>query len=166
MFFGWQKMRKARDLRLKGNRMARNPYAEHRSEEVLAAEPLELIVMLCRAAVDAVRESRRCLASGLILERSRQVSRAQEIVLELSASLNDAAAPELSRNLRQLYAFVIARLQDGNFRQADAPLAEAESILNTLFTAWSGCCGPQAGGNPYFAGVADAVEEVSVSCTF
>lgn len=153
--------------------MTKNPYLDHQSEEILAAEPLELVVALCAAALDAVRDARADLADGRIAARSAHVSRAQEIVAELSGSLREDPAPELARTLRQLYAYVLLRLQEGNFRQEDRALAEVESLLATLSDAWRQCQiqnrqsqESDAVSADYFGGGMERAEAVSVSCCF
>jgi flagellar biosynthetic protein FliS len=62
--------------------------------------------------------------------------KAWDILHELSTSLDRAQAPELSSRLAELYAHMQQRLIDANVQQADAPLAEVETLLITLSEAW------------------------------
>jgi flagellar protein FliS len=112
---------------------ARDAYLESR---VLTADPLELIRLLYQAAMDAVREARRHLESGDIAARSRSISRACEVLTELSSSLDRDRGGEISTRLAQLYDYMQRRLLDANFRQNDAPLAEVLGLLATLSEAW------------------------------
>ena len=74
-------------------------------------------------------------------------------VSELECSLDHATGGDISRNLAELYRYIRQRLTEGNFRQKDAPLAEAESLLKTLAEAWSGARAPaeEAPSPPAFA---------------
>jgi flagellar protein FliS len=116
--------------------MAKTTYDTYLEEEVLGADPLTLVHMLYRGAVEAVGEARRHLALGAVRERSRQVTKAWEIIHELSTSLDRKRGTEISRRLAELYGYMQARLMEGNSRQIDEPLAEVESLLTTLCEAW------------------------------
>jgi flagellar protein FliS len=113
---------------------AHNAYVEQR---ILAADPAELIRLLYGAAMEAVREARRHLADGEIAARSRAISRASSMVLELLASLDRNRGGEIAERLAQLYDYMLSRLTEANLRQSDAPLAEVLSLLATLSEAWS-----------------------------
>lgn len=103
---------------------------------ILAADPCRLVVLLYRAAVDAVSEARGRLAAGAIRERSQAITRACEIVAELALGVDHSKGGEISRNLVELYDYIQRLLAQGNAEQADAPLAEAEQLLKTLLEAW------------------------------
>lgn len=117
-----------------------NPYRNQMEQEVLCAEPLELVVMLCGGLRGCIRDSRRQLAAGDIAGRARSVSKALAIVGELATTLDVERGGEIATGLRRLYAFVAARLLDGNGRQVDGPLAEAEAVAATLLEAWTAVC--------------------------
>jgi flagellar protein FliS len=110
-----------------------NPYLE---TEVLHAEPLKLVQMLYRAAIDAVAEARRYVIAGNIGERSREISRAMGIINQLMFSLDHAAGGEISRNLGSLYSYMQSRLLAANAQQTEPPLAEVEKLLTTLSEGW------------------------------
>ncbi len=123
--------------------MAKTIYETYLEAEVLAAEPLALVHMLYRGAIEAVVQARRRLCEGAIRERSRQITKAWEILHHLSNTLDCERAPELGRRLAGLYAYMQGRLLEANARQADEPLAEVESLLTQLGEAWRAAC-PQA----------------------
>ena len=116
--------------------MAHNVFERYQEQEILMADPVKLVALLYRGAIEAVGSARRHLASGAIMDRSRQINRAWDIVDELSRSLNREQGGELGRNLAELYGYIQLRLLEANSRQADAPLAEVEALLTTLAEAW------------------------------
>jgi flagellar protein FliS len=116
--------------------MPTNVFDRYIETEILSADPVKLVNLLYRGALDSVAAARRHLAGGEILERSRQITRAWEIVQELSETLNHEQGGEVSRNLAELYHYIQVRLLQANAQQADAPLAEAETLLATLAEAW------------------------------
>ena|SRR5947209_8556991 len=116
--------------------MYQNPHETYLEGRVASASPLELVRLLYQGASDAVRDARRYLADGEIALRSRAISKACEILIELTTSLDHSAGGEISGRLEQLYDYMQRRLLDANMQQADAPLAEVLALLATLGEAW------------------------------
>ena len=114
---------------------AHDAYLESR---VLSADPVELVRLLYQAATAAVRDARRYLAEGDIAARSRAISKAFDVLMELTVSLDHTRGGEISLRLAQLYDYMQRRLTEANLTQADAPLAEVAGLLATLEEAWSG----------------------------
>lgn len=116
--------------------MAHPTYDRYLESEVLSADPVKLVSMLYRGAMEAVVAARRHLAAGEIGARSRHIMKTWDILQELAQSLDHSHAPELSRSLAALYAYAQQRLLDANTGQIDAPLAEVELLLATMAEAW------------------------------
>jgi flagellar protein FliS len=111
-----------------------NTYEENR---ILSASPLGLVRILYTAGTRAVQNARQHLRAGDIAARSREITKVQEILLELGSSLDASKAPELSERLFALYDYMQARLIEANTEQKDGPLAIVDSLLRTLQDAWS-----------------------------
>ncbi|HVP46994.1 MAG TPA: flagellar export chaperone FliS [Bryobacteraceae bacterium] len=109
----------------------------YRIEKIVAADPIELVRLLYKGAVEAVEAARRCLGARDIRGRSAAISKGFEILGELIVSLDHERAPELSRRLAELYDYMQHRLLAANLEQADAPLAEVLGLLETLAGAWN-----------------------------
>ncbi len=112
---------------------AQESYIETR---ILSASPVELVAMLYDGAISAVRDARRWLAAGDIAQRSRAITKASEILIELAHTLDHERGGEVSLRLTQLYDYILGRLAEANIKQTDAPLAEALGLLSTLAEAW------------------------------
>lgn len=102
-----------------------NPRDTYLAATVQTASPAQLLVMLCerlnldvQRAVEALREGRKADAHGPLLH-------AQDIVLELNASLN-VDAWEGAAKLSAVYDFLHGQLVKANMRK---DLAIAESCL-------------------------------------
>jgi flagellar protein FliS len=104
--------------------------------EVFGATRIELVRMLYKAAIEAVAQARKHLRNGEIRERSRQITKAWDILGELNRSLDHSQA-ELSKSLGELYAYMQNRLLEANSKQIEEPIAEVERLLNTLNEAWA-----------------------------
>jgi len=129
--------------------------------EVLSADPVKLVCMLYRGAIEATVAARRHLKAREIKERSRQIMRASAILRELSHSL-DPQHKEMSSRLRDLYAYMQKCLLEANARQIDPPLAEVEQLLSTLLEGWKEVAPPAPSVSTESTGQAHQ----SVSCTY
>ena len=110
-----------------------NPYLQ---AEVLSADPIKLVQLLYRGAIDNVVTARRHLAAGEIRQRSKSITKAWEILLELIRSLDHSHGGDLSKNLASLYTYMQKRLMEANSQQSDRQLQEVEALLTTLLDGW------------------------------
>jgi flagellar protein FliS len=118
---------------------AQDAYLESR---VLSADPLELVRMLYQGAIGAVQNARRHLADGKIAARSRSVSAACDILMELHSALDYSGEDEIAGRLAALYAYIHGQLLEANCQQIDLPLGEVLSLLTTLAEGWAGASKP------------------------
>jgi flagellar secretion chaperone FliS len=122
--------------------MRTSGYQTYLENEILSASPIRLIQIMYTAALDSIASARRSLRAGDIRARSRSITKAMRIVTELSRCLNRDAGGELSRNLANVYGYILRLLMEGNAKQIEKPLAEAEQLLSTLADAWIRCAAP------------------------
>jgi flagellar protein FliS len=114
---------------------AQDAYLE---SKVMSADPVELIRMLYQTGVSAVQDARRHLADGKIMERSKAITKASQVVIQLGGALDHERGGELAQRLASLYDYMLRRLLEANFKQSDEPLAEVLSLLATLAEGWEG----------------------------
>ena len=117
--------------------MANSVNDQYLEARVMSASPVELVRMLYEAATQSVREARSHLAAGDIAARSREISRAAAVLIELHSSLDPDKGGDLALRLGTLYDYMERRLLEANQQQADAPLAEVLDLLTTLAQGWS-----------------------------
>jgi len=118
--------------------MRNNAMDAYLESRILSADPIELVNLLYQTCTGAVREARHHLESGEIAARSRSITQASGILLELVASLDHEQGGAISQRLGQLYDYMLRRLTEANVQQSDAPLAEVLGLLCTLAEAWEG----------------------------
>jgi flagellar protein FliS len=104
--------------------MWNNGHDAYLESRILAADPVELVTLLYQACQHSVREAREHLAAGRTGERSRAISKACQILIELAGALDRTRGGEISERLSQLYDYMQRRLLDANMQQRDEPLAE------------------------------------------
>ena len=125
--------------------MRTNPYQTYIEDEILTADPVKLVQLLYRGAIEAIRLARTKLETGDIRARSAALTKTIEILTELTSSLNHERGGELTARLAALYDYMQWRLIEANREQVDPPLEEVEQILGKLEDAWSQVKGPAAG---------------------
>lgn len=116
--------------------MPSNPYAAYFEASVLTAEPVELIRILHRSAVESLQDARVHLAASDIARRSAAISKTMNIVRELSLSVDHESEPVLARRLVELYDYMQRRLLAAQLEQCEKPLKEVADLLTTLCEAW------------------------------
>ena len=117
--------------------MLHNAHDAYVETRVLSAGPMELVRILYQTAAGSVSDARRYLGAGDVLARSRAISKACEVLLELTGALDFASGGEIAQRLAQLYEYMLHRLTEANFKQIDAPLGEVLALLTTLSEAWA-----------------------------
>lgn len=137
-----------------------NPYDNYLESQVLAANPVELVQILYRAAIDSLESARRQLAGGDLCARARSVSRALSILAELTHSLDRDRGGELATNLVSLYDYILRTIHQANTQGNDAAFLEAIRLLSTLLEAWQSISVPDP--QPPFAG-AELRESIHLS---
>src|SRR5947209_3239442 len=105
--------------------MPTHSYQNYLEDQILTANPVKLVELLYRGALDSIAEARRHLRSGDIRARSRAITKTMLIVTELSSSLDHPAGGSLSRLLEELYGYTEHLLIEANIQQSEAPLIEA-----------------------------------------
>jgi flagellar protein FliS len=120
----------------KGEEITMPPQDAYLESQVLSADPIELVRLLYRGALDATRTARVHLAANRIAERARQITKAHAILSHLSGSLDRTRGGTLSSQLAELYDYMQRRLLEANRSQEAAPLSEVERLLTTLLEGW------------------------------
>jgi flagellar protein FliS len=147
--------------------MSHTGYDAYLEGRIMSADPIGLVLMLCRGCSDAVREARRLLAEGDIAGRSRSITRAWEILAELATSLDRERGGDIAERLGLLYDYMQRRLIEANCRQEDGPLAEVVGLLATLVEAWEGAQrGSLPAPSPSWAPVGDMEQAASHAWSF
>jgi len=115
---------------------ARQTYLDN---EILHADPVRLIQMLYRGALGSVTLSREAVRIGDIANRTRHITKASEILNELSLAVDHERGGTIAKDLVELYDYMQRLLQQAQFHQTEEPLAEVAGLLSTLSDAWDRC---------------------------
>jgi flagellar secretion chaperone FliS len=119
-------------------------HSHYRSQAVETAGPAQLVLMLYDGVLAAVTRAEQALEGGhLDLEAAHhELSRAQAILSELSATLDLERGGQIAGNLAALYEFCLHRLVEANLRKDPAGLGDVRAVVADLRDAWeTACCG-------------------------
>ncbi len=115
----------------KVNRSQQDVYLE---QKIMSARPEELTLMLYEGLVKFIKLAKHFVGEKNIAKVRDNTIRAQDIVLELRATLN--MDYPIAKKLDSLYDFIFSRLVDGNLKQQEKPFSEALEIAEELYDTW------------------------------
>lgn len=118
----------------------------YQSQAVETAGPAQLVLMLYDGALEAVGKAVAALSDeprpGRLELVHRELRRAQDILTELSLTLDTDRGGAVATGLASLYDFCLDRLVSANVRKDAAGLGAVTSVLTQLRDAWAeACCG-------------------------
>jgi len=116
-----------------------NPYARssYQAQAAETAGPAQLVLMLYDGALTAVARARQAQDVQTI---HRELVRAQDIVTELSVTLDRERGGQVAAGLAALYDFCQDRLVAANLRKDTAALGDVTAVLADLREAWDQAC--------------------------
>jgi len=115
------------------NARAANAY---RRVDLESAPKTQIVERLFDRCVRDIADARAAIEARDIPGKAAALDHALQIVVELKAALDVAAAPEMCANLAALYDFVTARLFEANATLASPPLDQATRIMTELGDAF------------------------------
>ncbi|UIF91464.1 flagellar export chaperone FliS [Cupriavidus sp. UYPR2.512] len=120
-------------------RASANAYAQVGVQTgAMSASPQKLITMLYDGARSAIAKAKFNLEAGDVPARGNAISKAIDIIDNgLRAVLDHEAGGEISANLESLYEYMVRRLMLANLRSDAALLAEVDTLLESLASAWA-----------------------------
>ena len=116
--------------------MNREP-RDYGPEQVMAADPAELVAMLYDKAVLSLRAAVQAIHKGEIEVRWKNNHRAQEIINHLFMTLDLEKGGEIASNLEALYAYMLQRLLDVDVKNDARAAEDVIELLEPLRASWS-----------------------------
>lgn len=115
-------------------KMTYNAFNQYKQNSVFSATPEELTLMLLNGAIKFMNIAKYSIEDKDIKKSHEALIRAQDIIIELNASLN--MEYEISKNLRSLYNFVMDKLIDANINKDKKDVEEALEIVTDIRDTW------------------------------
>jgi flagellar protein FliS len=132
-----------------------NAVSAYRETRIKTASQGQLLIMLYDEAVKCLdrsldildKNSRGKKDPGKIEHIGKAILKAQEIVTELSASLDFEQGGEIAQNLFALYTWFNQELIEANIKQDMNRIAVVRNMINELRSAWTEIIARNAPGN-------------------
>lgn len=122
-------------------------HSQYKETQILTASPGKLLLMLYDGAITAMENAIQIISDQKQYDKvNSNLLKAQEIIGELLASLDMEVGGEFAKNMQSLYAYMIKRLMEANFKKTKEPLEEVCSYMKELRESWS--VAVQKVGNP------------------
>lgn len=106
------------------------------SSGVESATPHRLVQMLMEGALDKMAAAKGHMLRNELADKGRFISWAISIISGLQSSLDMEAGGELSRNLDDLYDYMVRRLGEAGAKNDPTILDEVSSLLLEVKSAW------------------------------
>lgn len=119
--------------------MQQSAHQTYRRMQTNTASPGELIGMLYDALVRNLTRAESGLEARDIEQAHQPLLRAQDIILELIASLDTQASGDsgqIARQLAPLYEYMYHRLLDASVTKDANPVAEVRRLVQPVREAW------------------------------
>lgn len=112
-------------------------YQAYRNTQIQTASSSELLLMLYDGAIKFCKQALVHLEDCNWEAVHNSLTKVQDIIAELSMSLNFAAGGEIATSLHQLYDYMERRLIEANVQKKAEPVQEVLGMLNELRDAWA-----------------------------
>jgi len=116
--------------------LAQSGFQAYQRNKFETASPHRLILMLYDGALSNLARAKQAQAENRKLDAGRYIRKSQDILLELTACLNEEQGGEIAKNLKQLYMYMIEQLLRASLRNDPDLIAETETLLRQLRDAW------------------------------
>jgi flagellar protein FliS len=110
----------------------------YRKVDLESAPKTQIVERLFDRCVRDLATAKEAIAARDIHSKAAALDHAQRIVIELKASLDFNAAPELCANLAALYNFVLERIGEANANLTTPPLDQATRVMTEVGEAFRG----------------------------
>ena len=103
---------------------------------VQTASPGQILLALYDAAIRDARRAAEAIRAKDIQAKAKDIQHVSTILTELTSTLDFQVAPELCRNLENLYFYMQERLSYANAMLEPDACEEVARLLDTLRQAW------------------------------
>lgn len=111
-------------------------HKRYTQQMVTTASPAKLLYMAYEHIISALHNAIQAIEEGDIEKRWKSNNKACEIIGHLWGSLDMENGKEIADNLGQLYAFMLTKLPEVDFKNNPQPARDAIKLLIPLRDAW------------------------------
>lgn len=109
---------------------------KYKQTSVTTASRGQVLLMLYEGAIRFSKLAVEGIKKNDRAQKGTYIGKVQDIVNELSLSLNHEVGGEISRDLERLYNYMIEQLTEANMKNDEKPLETIIKLLETLLDGW------------------------------
>lgn len=109
----------------------------YKKTSIHTASKEQILLMLYQSAIKNCKKAIECIDNKDIAKKGEYISKLQDIVIELNASLDHEVGGEVSKELSSLYDYILFASTQANIKIDKAPLEGCLNVLTTLYEGWS-----------------------------
>lgn len=102
------------------------------------ASPHQVVLLLMKAAIDRMTFAKGAMIRVDIEKRTQQINKAVDIIGALKNSLDFESGGEISKNLDNLYGYILVQLTKANSENDPEIIEECISLISTIKEGWEG----------------------------
>ena len=115
-----------------------NPYgakAYHKTS-IQTASREQILLMLYEACILNFKRCKQAMEKKNIPDKGMYLGKAQDIINELSNTLDMEKGGDVAQQLKSLYLYIFNESTDANFNNDPSKIENCVRVLNTLYSGW------------------------------
>jgi flagellar secretion chaperone FliS len=108
----------------------------YKKTSLRTASKEQILLMLYQAAIASCRKAIECIENNDIAGKGEHIAKLQDIIVELSNSLDFKIGGEVANELSSLYDYLLHTSTQANIQKDAALLNSCLSVLNILYQGW------------------------------
>ena len=109
----------------------------YKKTSVETASKEQILLMLYQAAIKNCKKAIEAIDQKNIAKKGEYIGKMQDIVVELSNSLDFEVGGDVAKELASLYDYILYSSTQANIKIDKAPLEGCLKVLNTLYDGWT-----------------------------
>lgn len=109
----------------------------YKKTSIHTASKEQILLMLYQSAIKNCKKAIEAIDKNEVAKKGEFIGKLQEIILELTNSLDFKIGGEVAKELASLYDYILFSSTQANIKIDKAPLESCLEILNTLYAGWN-----------------------------
>ncbi len=112
-------------------------YNAYKKTSVHTANKEQILLMLYQAAIKNCKKAIEAIEQKNLAKKGEYIGKMQDIIVELSNSLDFEVGGEVAKELASLYDYILYSSTQANIKIEKSHLEGCLKVLNTLYDGWT-----------------------------
>lgn len=108
----------------------------YKQTSVTTASRGQVLLMLYEGAIKNCKLAIEAVKAGNRAEKGKYILKVQDILNELSVTLDHNVGGNVSKDLERLYSYMVEQITEANVKNDAKPLETTLKLLETLYSGW------------------------------